>query len=101
MSYTRTVSFVAAAAMFLVPAIAPLAAAGPKDDKKPAQTLSSPADQEYKLGAGDKLRIEVYKDPQLSQSVQVRPDGKVTLPLIGDTTAAGLTSIELRDQIAT
>ena len=49
---------------------------------------------------GDKLRVEVYKDSQLSQSLQVRPDGKITLPLIGDVPAAGLTSIELRDQIA-
>jgi polysaccharide export outer membrane protein len=57
-----------------------------------------PAD--YKLAVGDKLRVEVYKDPQLSQSLQVRPDGKITLPLIGDLNAAGLTSIELRDQIA-
>ena len=36
-----------------------------------------------------------------SQSLQVRPDGKITLPLVGDVNAAGLTSIELRDQLAT
>jgi len=59
---------------------------------------SIPAD--YRLAVGDKLRVEVYKDSQLSQSLQVRPDGKITLPLIGDVPAAGLTSIELRDQIA-
>jgi polysaccharide export outer membrane protein len=45
--------------------------------------------------------VEVYKDPQLSQSLQVRPDGKITLPLVGDVNAAGLTSLELRDQLAT
>jgi polysaccharide export outer membrane protein len=45
--------------------------------------------------------VEVYKDAQLSQSLQVRPDGKVTMPLIGDLAASGLTPIELRDQIAT
>jgi polysaccharide export outer membrane protein len=50
---------------------------------------------------GDKLRIEVYKDTQLSQSLQVRPDGKITLPLIGDVTAEGRTSIELRDTLVT
>jgi len=44
---------------------------------------------------GDKLRIEVYKDQQLSQSLQVRPDGKITLPLIGDVPAAGATPREL------
>jgi polysaccharide biosynthesis/export protein len=54
---------------------------------------------DYKLVVGDKLRIEVYKDPQLSQSLQIRPDGKITLPLIGDVTAAGQTSATLRDAI--
>lgn len=55
---------------------------------------------DYRLAAGDKLRIEVYKDAQLSQSLQVRPDGKITLPLVGDVAAAGRTSIELRDAIS-
>lgn len=54
---------------------------------------------DYRLVAGDKLRIEVYKDATLSQSLQVRPDGKITLPLIGDVTAAGATSSELRDRL--
>ncbi|MEO8522553.1 MAG: polysaccharide biosynthesis/export family protein [Acidobacteriota bacterium] len=56
---------------------------------------------DYRLVPGDKLRIEVYKDAQLSQSLQVRPDGKITLPLIGDITAEGRTSTELRDAIVT
>jgi polysaccharide export outer membrane protein len=56
---------------------------------------------DYRLAPGDKLRIEVYKDPQLSQSLQIRPDGKVTLPLLGDIAASGLTSLELRDRVAT
>src|SRR4051812_19164363 len=55
---------------------------------------------DYHLVPGDKLRIEVYKDAQLSQSLQIRPDGKVTLPLIGDVAAAGRTSVELRDAIS-
>ncbi len=54
---------------------------------------------EYRLGPGDKLRIEVYRDTQLSQSVQVRPDGKVTLPLVGDLEASGRTPVELRDAV--
>jgi polysaccharide export outer membrane protein len=55
---------------------------------------------DYRLASGDKLRIEVYKDAQLSQSLQIRPDGKITLPLVGDVPAAGRTSVELRDAIA-
>lgn len=54
---------------------------------------------EYRLGPGDKLRVEVYKDLQLSQSLQVRPDGKITLPLVGDFAAAGKTPIQLRDEL--
>ena len=54
---------------------------------------------EYRLAQGDKLRIEVYKDAQLSQNVQVRPDGKITLPLIGDIQADNKTPIQLRDVI--
>jgi polysaccharide export outer membrane protein len=81
---------------------APLAADEPKfGDKKPAATAPSVVNEEYRLGPGDKLRIEVYKDSQLSQSVQVRPDGKITLPLIGDLEASSHTPIELRDTITT
>jgi polysaccharide biosynthesis/export protein len=55
--------------------------------------------QDYHLRLGDKLRIEVHKDAQLSQSVQIRPDGKITLPLVGDIPAIGRTPSELRDEI--
>lgn len=68
-------------------------------DKKPAAQAPAPLDAEYHIGPGDKLRIEVYKDPQLSQSVQVRPDGKITLPLLGDIDATERTPLELRDSI--
>lgn len=54
---------------------------------------------DYRLVPGDKLRIEVYKDTQLSQTLQIRPDGKITLPLAGDLPAAGRTSLELKDAI--
>ena len=65
----------------------------------PGNGVNVPPD--YKLVVGDKLRIEVYKDQQLSQSLQIRPDGKITLPLIGDVMAAGQTPLALRDSIAT
>jgi len=65
----------------------------------PTSASSEASSTDYRLGAGDKLRIEVYKDTQLSQSLQVRPDGKITLPLVGDVAAAGRTSMELRDSI--
>jgi polysaccharide export outer membrane protein len=91
------VSTLAAALALTVCTLAPLSAKD-KDDKKPAPQPPALGD-EYRLGPGDKLRIEVYKDVQLSQSVQVRPDGKITMPLIGDIEATGHTPIELRDTI--
>jgi polysaccharide export outer membrane protein len=56
---------------------------------------------DYRLVPGDKLRIEVYKDPQISQTLQIRPDGKITVPLVGDVAAAGRTPVALRDSITT
>ena len=67
---------------------------------RPAPITAAATTADYRLVAGDKLRIEVYKDTQLSQSLQIRPDGKITLPLVGDVAAAGRTSVELRDAIA-
>jgi polysaccharide export outer membrane protein len=66
-----------------------------------APASSVVATPDYRLSPGVKLRGERSKDPQLSQSLQIRPDGKVTLPLVGDIQASGLTSLELRDRVAT
>jgi len=84
----------------LVPRPAAANPSGREDtDTKAAQAAAT--DPEYRMGPGDKLRIEVYKDPQLSQSLQVRPDGKITLPLVADIQASGLTPIQLRDDLTT
>jgi polysaccharide export outer membrane protein len=72
-------------------------AAVPAADTKPPEPAV--VADEYRLGPGDKLRIEVYKDTQLSQSVQIRPDGKITLPLVDDIDASGRTPVELRDEL--
>ena len=87
-------------AMLAAAAIQPRTTAAAADPPVRATTGDiSPFAGEYRLGAGDKLRIEVYKDTQLSQSVQIRPDGKITLPLVGDIEATNRTPIELRDEI--
>jgi polysaccharide export outer membrane protein len=96
----------AAAAEAQSPRSTPAPAPAPATPR-PARTTPATAttvrpwnEQEYRLGPGDKIRIEVYREAQLSQSLQVRPDGRITLPLIGDVPAAGRTSIELRDSLA-
>jgi polysaccharide export outer membrane protein len=98
MKHTHPVQTLAATLTLALFTLAGAAASG-TDDKKPVPQPPTISD-EYRLGPGDKLRIEVYKDPQLSQSVQIRPDGKITLPLIGDLEATSRTPLELRDTIA-
>jgi len=53
----------------------------------------------YVIGAEDVLRIQVWQQPELSGAVLVRPDGMITLPLVDDLKAAGLTPKELQQQI--
>ena len=56
--------------------------------------------KEYRIGAGDELNINVWKETDLNlESARVRIDGKVTIPLLGDLQAAGLTTIELKVEI--
>lgn len=50
---------------------------------------------EYKIGPQDILKIDVWKEDQLTRTVPVRPDGKITLPLLNDLQAAGLTPMEI------
>jgi polysaccharide export outer membrane protein len=66
--------------------------------KLPAVKAAAPA--EYVIGAQDGLSINVWREPELSGSVVVRPDGKISLPLVNEIQAAGLTARQLQDQIA-
>ena len=91
-------SFTAAVAGAQQPAPPQATAGNTAGARDTARAIPDP--NQYRLAPGDKLRIEVYKDQQLSQSVQVRPDGKITLPLIGDVDAAGQPPVALRDSIA-
>ena len=56
--------------------------------------------QDYLIGAEDVVEVMVWKNADLSRTTNVRPDGKISLPLIGDVQAAGLTAEHLRDVIA-
>jgi len=55
--------------------------------------------EEYRIGVGDALQISVWRNPELSTGVPVRPDGKISLPLIGDIMAANLTATQLSSNI--
>jgi polysaccharide export outer membrane protein len=60
----------------------------------------TPLPSDYVIGPGDLLQITVWKNDTLSRLVPVRPDGKVSMPLLHDVQAAGLTTMQLRDKIA-
>lgn len=54
---------------------------------------------EYRIGVGDSLSINVWRNPEMSLNVPVRPDGKISMPLIGDIMAASLTTEQLSQNI--
>jgi polysaccharide export outer membrane protein len=54
---------------------------------------------DYVIGADDTLHISVWKEPDLTETLPVRPDGKISMPLLNDITAAGLTPLQLRETI--
>ncbi len=56
-------------------------------------------DPNYMIGAQDVLDISVWKEPEVSRTVPVRPDGKISLPLLNDVQAAGLTPSQLAAQL--
>ena len=62
---------------------------------KPAASVS-----EYRIGPTDVLQISVWKNEELSRTLPVRPDGMISLPLVNDIKAAGLTPMQLRDVVA-
>jgi polysaccharide export outer membrane protein len=73
-------------------------ATAPGPTRVMGSSLVLPSD--YKIGPGDLLQINVWKNETLSRIVPVRPDGKISLPLLQDVQAAGLTPMQLRDKLA-
>ena len=80
--------------------MAPAADAQQASAKSTAPTAKSAAGSEYVIGPEDVLQISVWKNETLSRVVPVRPDGKISLPLLHDVQAAGLTSMQLRDKLS-
>ena len=74
--------------------------AAPSNSEVAAVRTAAAPVAEYLIGPEDVLDISVWKNPELSRKVPVRPDGKVSLPLVNDIQAAGLTPSELREQLA-
>jgi polysaccharide export outer membrane protein len=104
-----TLAFVLLPAM--LPALGQQTAAKPVLSAEPAATESTPArpvpvaqspstdSANYVIGDDDSLEISVWKQPNLSATLPVRPDGKISLPLVGDIPAAGFTPMALAADI--
>jgi polysaccharide biosynthesis/export protein len=82
-------------AALMLAATAWLAGCASQSSYPPAPVLASVQDYSYLIGAGDSLNIIVWRNPELSMTVPVRPDGKVASPLVDEIVAQGKTSIQL------
>lgn len=100
----------------IIPALLMAAVMCPAQDKKttaatdpgPRVKVAQPVgnvnfridNKSYVIGEADVLDIDVWKEKEISRTIPVRPDGKISLPLIGEIQASGLTPLQLQDNIA-
>jgi len=75
----------------------PAAAQAPPAGAADREANRGAAPEAYRIGPEDMLQISVWKNDAMSRGVPVRPDGKISLPLLNDVQAAGLTTLELRE----
>lgn len=78
---------------------APAQPAGSTTPEAPAAMPASQAWPDYVIGPEDVLHVAVWKEGDLTATLPVRPDGKISLPLLNDVQAAGMTPMQLADSI--
>jgi polysaccharide export outer membrane protein len=109
MSYARvfvvTMSIFASTALMAQSGSEPSApTAGSPAATQPAQNAAASAakahDNSFVIGNDDVLAINVWKEPDVSRSIPVRSDGKISLPLVGEVQATGRTPLKLEEEIA-
>jgi polysaccharide export outer membrane protein len=76
-------------------------AAGPISGESPKVHPELQAVKEYRIGVDDSIRVSVWQNPDLNVIVPVRPDGKISVPLVGDVDAGGKTPEEVSTDIKT
>lgn len=85
--------------LILTTLIASLAACSPPPSNYPYEKEPDPRRSEYVIGVADRLSIRVWKNPELNTDIEVRPDGTITMPLLGDVRAVDITPTELKKEI--
>lgn len=83
----------------LLAALLPACSSVPVESGPPPVVNEFALDNNYRIGVGDELHVQVWRNDELSAKVPVRPDGKISSPLVGDIVAAGLTTQELAKTI--
>jgi polysaccharide export outer membrane protein len=113
----RNWKFFLLGALLLIPANITFSQDGSSKSKKQTKLLSgksngdsSPSadqtsksatdDPNYAIGPDDEVSVNVWKEPDISRTISVRPDGKISLPLLNDIQAAGLTPMQLSSEIS-
>jgi polysaccharide biosynthesis/export protein len=92
--------------LFLSIAVSFLVAAGCSTRNRGASSVyaqaarDDPRGRPYVIGISDVVRVTVWKDPNLSADAVVRPDGTITLPLVGEVVASGRTAVALQKEVA-
>ena len=86
----RALALVLAVILIFSPVFTPALLAGADPGKSNIKALSVSRSGQYKIGVGDVLQISVWENPDLEQQVTVRPDGRISFPLIDDIDVKGL-----------
>ena len=73
--------------------------AGQNPKAQPSTPTSKQVDEGYLIGPSDVLVINVWKDTELTRTIPVRPDGKISLPLIGELPVAGMTAFSVQQVV--
>jgi polysaccharide export outer membrane protein len=76
------------------------ASAKPVTERPEGVNPTAKVGKDYVIGADDVLDVSVWKEQELTRTLQVRPDGKISMPLLGDVQAAGLTPSQLSQNVS-
>jgi polysaccharide biosynthesis/export protein len=99
MNWKSLACSVAMIACLVMPAGAEESAGSAQNSK--ASTQGAFGESDYRVGPEDVLEVFVWREPELSTTVVVRPDGKISLPLISELEAQGMTAKELQEEVTT
>ncbi len=99
LSASRPALRAAAVAGLLAALVWPAAAQEPGNGTPATNPPAAAAGTDYRIGVGDVLEIAVWRNETMTRTVPVRPDGRISLPLVNDVPAAGLTPAALRDSL--